>query len=1056
MFNVPHKNRDLNITRDNMTIKSNNLLKGDKLTDYVSFSDNIDNVFPPEGLNLSELEFLMYQDICKNYKIGSPKPFKQEDVGLIRLIIHPLKKGNNFLERLSKLKLTKDPALNANIMRFVLATKLYDSGIVRYPPINDLLEGCSEIGYDSILKKIKFYSFIKVSNSNFLEIPEDINEIPVYPVKDISEIFNYSWLIWIEEKPNDFFEHSFTEVKGNEELFRKYTRRFLKSLPDISLNLDLIKKEVLCKIKNSFSFEGPMWLSKGIKNNNTFSEERGNVRRVIIPVSPANTRDTVVNKIPDLNSIMYIERVLFEILDKLDLPTYTTSEERFLEKWKDLQQNDFVWCRDFEKEGLTRPRYINRVILQEFNRRFNLDFPENFFERYIVEWEKEFFRPTRGTGLGMANSIVTFLQLILHDAIFNEISSEEHDFSIVCNHLCLNDDNIVSFSSEELRNYYINIELRILEILDLKIKKSKSFSSWKGGIFLERYYSIFAPEIGEKKSFIERTPQAKSLNMIPLLTWDRYGIPYLSEVQKSLPKALGGVLTEDNKSSFLLNDFEHNEDISILISMNLPKFTEIDAYEGYSTIYDQISFKDKYQSPYNNCYPDLFDIIKEEEKEQFYFLSNGDMIKKFCLVNDSPNRFYDIMLKHNNNSIKIFHEYKSSTKKLSSFTPDDILKKLYSTGSYFVNPKHAEIILEKSDLEYVSLKDYRFFTSRDKVQSLINLRKKGEGENSVLSRRKERFFKEVENSFPFPKDPKYFNLFIANFSDWKEARDQLDKTGCLPLLRKDWCRPYCVERSNYYFSRTFFEWISKFGPMTDLSLTKFLDDLLPEIKEEVFRQVELFLLESNETYQKKEESSSDDDEELVSKYRDLLRSSISLLKYQSISVPEIDFYSPELKESLKEKYELFKEHIRFSGKIINANQQETDEAIENHLSWLNYFDIPDVEEGDIILPSLGSYESDMTLNQLVKLADGEIFYHPLSLKAIAINRFIKMNMQKKQREMEELQRSIPSTVIFNYNIINGFREDVIEDYTPTEESPPPEVIEYEDPELNDLANFINN
>jgi len=99
----------------------------------------------------------------------------------------------------------------------------------------------------------------------------------------------------------------------------------------------------------------------------------------------------------------------------------------------------------------------------------------------------------------------------------------------------------------------------------------------------------------------------------------------------------------------------------------------------------------------------------------------------------------------------------------------------------------------------------------------------------------------------------------------------------------------------------------------------------------------------------------------------------------------------------------------------------------------------------------------MTLNELVEIADNSIpYYHPLSLKAIAISRFLSMKSQQRKRDEEITQRVIPSTVVFEYSIINGYRDDVIDDYTPTEDLPPPEDVTYEDPELADLADFINN
>jgi len=1011
----------------------------------MSYSESLRNASESviDSSILSGCELLAYQNLCSKYKIMYPRPLQKDEIFKVFPVLYSIRHLTNTLDRLNKLRLEFDPALNANILRFVLSLKLYDLKQIRFPSIHTILDNVLRPDYASYLKKVKMYSFIKRVNGSLLEPQTTVLESDLTTDFDsIGQIYHYQWLLWIEEEVTDFEDYSFSPVDSSgEDYFRKCTRRYLKDLPDIELDLGFIKKKILVNIKNSSTYDGPMWYIKQQKNRNIFSKERGISRRTIINVAPGNSRDTIINKLEDLNTISYIEKVLFTILDKLDLDTYTTSEDKFIKKFKALQESNWVFCRDFEKEGLTRPRYINRVILSEINRRWNLDLPEHFFDLFLVEDDKnDLLFPTRGTGLGMANSIVTFMQLIIHDAVLHEISGEiDQDIDLDVNHLTLNDDNIVAFDNEFVRDYYINIELRILKILDLQIKKSKSFYAYKAGVFLERYFYAYS-NMDDKKSFELRSPHSFLLGVNPLLSYTRKGVPFLSKAQLFLPKQLCGVATEEKKVDFLLdeNDYEElSDDFSALITLKLSDF-ELKP----SKFIKNMDLEKDYNTPYGQVYPGLEEILTEEEKEQFFFCKDKNVFRKFNKERENYKTYYKRINKVSDDLIRKFNKIKSE-KKFDMISCFDLKKKLYKTGSYFINPKDAFIVLQKSELQYVIPREADFFwTDFDPVQSLINLRKHGAGLNQVFQNRKERFFYEGEHSFPFPKDRNLFKLFIANYATWTEARDQLDKTGVLPLLGIESCRPYLVERSEFDISDRTFDYILRVGPIPDLGFIRILNDM----RDDVYEIIIDLLSENNEDMMDYYDSDSEEDyQELAAKARAIIQSQKALTTNE---IPEEVFEIFKEEESIspnddKEKYSYIINKIRGDLDLTGAyTKDEANEVVSNHVSWLEYYDIEEINEGAILLPDLFAEENDEMVSLIRReLGGSNIGYSTNSLKAKAIAKILKVEQENlisehntNQRGLDNIRKELPS-------MINGVIIDEVEEYRYILDTPDMDVLD---------------
>lgn len=157
------------------------------------------------------------------------------------------------------------------------------------------------------------------------------------------------------------------------------------------------------------------------------------------------------------------------------------------------------YCRDFEKEGLTRPRIINRVILEEMHRRW----PRNeafkypgFFDQWLLYTREGEMIPTRrGTGLGMFNAGVTLMQIILEN-VNCKLSDIKPKGS-----LYLNDDAVAVFEDEDEVKKYAATDRELCYKLGLAFKEKASFICRGHAVFCEQYTSFYNKKINEKTAY---------------------------------------------------------------------------------------------------------------------------------------------------------------------------------------------------------------------------------------------------------------------------------------------------------------------------------------------------------------------------------------------------------------------------------------------------------------------------------------------------------------------------------------------------------------------------
>uniref|UniRef100_A0AAN0LJ88 Uncharacterized protein n=1 Tax=Kasler Point virus TaxID=3139874 RepID=A0AAN0LJ88_9VIRU len=516
------------------------------------------------------------------------------------------------------------------LVYFALALDAYRLG-GGYMDLKKIIELCS-LGPKTakLFKNLRTLAFKrKICAMDFSLEPEDIDEglLPRF-LDDIEHIFNYRRLVFWRESINDMEEYSTIPVETNPDLiqeFRDTLRLILNSheireSPDYRLEiiLETTRSKTLINGNSDWNFHRKIKRCKEEADvERCFSKSLSTCKRCIIPVCPAGTRDTVILEWSDLNTVKLIERKTLYHLSQMTQHTYGLSERETKKTiWKFLKGNSdkSFLCRDITKEGLTKPRYLLKLMLEELSK-FDKTFEPyiNFYESFNVEGFEGRFK--RGHGQGMANALTTLMQIVLTHMINNKLMNRGFETQI--SSLNYNDDNVTAIPSDYLDEVW-DIEGEIFKGLGILRSEKKSFFSNQGFIFCEQYLSLFYPTMNRK--------YATTLFQVLLSFGFTYpyeakrylsSISHIEEVARFLPEivqfygyeffrdehlypiSFGGWIPDSlgsySTGLLMLEDLEFSEKIiraynasKITKSHVLPRKYQDPKYLEFESIYDQI------------------------------------------------------------------------------------------------------------------------------------------------------------------------------------------------------------------------------------------------------------------------------------------------------------------------------------------------------------------------------------------------------------------------------------------------------------------------------------
>jgi len=386
----------------------------------------------------------------------------------------------------------KEP-LRSEIRRFFLSLDAYKDSPNPVIPIRDILYGSTDKGYAEVLKRIRRKSFLTSWNAHLFEYPDWWNEVPQYRIKDIGDIFNYSYLIfWKTEEPNDYL-NGLIDVKINPDRLTKFKNILSGLLPKRSSFQKIEKSEILCQISGSQSYNADSKeksLHYKLKPKHLkFSKQRKEGIRSVIYVSPDNIRDSVINDIEDLNTISLLDQQIMEILRVMPGHIHLRDKDRVTSRLFGLYNKyTYFLQRDIFKEGITKPKEIVKAILEVLKE----EYPDievfgytSFYDNYILRVGDKAINMKRGHGLGMANTITTLMNLVIHELIVDELLNDIPTFEAGV--LTLNDDFVAGFPSEEFAEEYWDKEDEIMDELSILREPKKSFMTFCKMVIAERY-----------------------------------------------------------------------------------------------------------------------------------------------------------------------------------------------------------------------------------------------------------------------------------------------------------------------------------------------------------------------------------------------------------------------------------------------------------------------------------------------------------------------------------------------------------------------------------------
>jgi len=407
--------------------------------------------------------------------------------------------------------------LDFQVHKFLISLDAYDESAKKKQDSKDIIFGTCFHGYKyaKILKDYRDLQFKFTVGAGCLASTEFFKGD--HRLQDIGEIFNYNYLIhWKTpiEEVTDFDDFSFIPVDIDEEVLEEF-RNSLRALLETCTIEPIKKEEILFKISSSKAFDPRSEKSKHhwqLKEGNAkISNSIGLVKRSIIDVGPANVRDTIILQPESLARVNLIDYQVQDIVEQLPYNAQFRDEERKKSLINHLFQGcSIFYMRDIKKEGLTKPRRLLKVMLEELKSQFPeaeaFEYPD-FFEDYHVQDNSCTRYPTRGHGLGMANSLTTLMQIAINHMCCSRLLHIEEPFDT----LVLNDDHIARFDSQEFLEEYEYVDREILEGLSIIQNFEKSIFARGGFVFCENYFSHMSADLNFKESYNRR------LCLLPLL-----------------------------------------------------------------------------------------------------------------------------------------------------------------------------------------------------------------------------------------------------------------------------------------------------------------------------------------------------------------------------------------------------------------------------------------------------------------------------------------------------------------------------------------------------------
>jgi hypothetical protein len=393
--------------------------------------------------------------------------------------------------------------------RFAICLDAYCESDGKQDPL-DIIAGTCFMGptYVAIQKAIKRKALYEYLNASLFDEDEVLDLVPLIHITRISEIFKTSYLPFWKEKDEEDWKYSLLDVDIKDIDLKKFQDKAYDIIDETYESVDprLIKMHVASS--SSATEEGkrlPHW--KNVNNKAYGFAKKLVGHRSRVPKEPGGYRDCQTVSPDVLNTVRLIDTEFMALLEKKKGHIHLRNERKISRRIEKFFQNNTVfYMRDIKKEGLTKPRQLCRAAIEALVKKKPTT-PLKGFEGFYDDWtlfvDKKEYHPKRGHGLGFANAITTFIQIVI-----TEIVKDEMDLNIKVDYLMLNDDYILGVSEgDESIDTLADLDFTIAESLQIHYNKKKSFISRRGGVIAENYWP---KRLDDKESF-DRASILKSL-----------------------------------------------------------------------------------------------------------------------------------------------------------------------------------------------------------------------------------------------------------------------------------------------------------------------------------------------------------------------------------------------------------------------------------------------------------------------------------------------------------------------------------------------------------------
>lgn len=257
--------------------------------------------------------------------------------------------------------------------------------------------------------------------------------------------------------------------------------------------------------------EGPNWTTPLCK----MAERRGCSRITFVPRELKESRAAAVEQSSSAARIRLIDSEVRRILSmdnrsKMESHQSTVQKEltdairgrtRYAGGYKrptfDKSNVRWSYCRDFQKEGLTKNRQLLTIMLHCLHKRFPdakaFDSPD-FFNEWEYELNGRKIQALRGHGLGMANSLTTLMQIIIE-----EINKDLMELTPVYSGY-VNDDAALVFYNKTEAETYASHDKMTCAGLGLTFKEKSTFLAPSHVVLCEVYAGPYHT-INDKTTF---------------------------------------------------------------------------------------------------------------------------------------------------------------------------------------------------------------------------------------------------------------------------------------------------------------------------------------------------------------------------------------------------------------------------------------------------------------------------------------------------------------------------------------------------------------------------